>query len=58
MDLKVAKFEDLKKVVDLYDKVEDLIHGSDLNECLIVMMLQPFADILTANGVNLEEVDI
>lgn len=58
MDLKVEKFDDLKKVGDLYDKVEDLIHGSDLNEDLIEMMQQPFANILRANGVNLDEIDI
>jgi len=58
MNLKVEKFEDLKKVGDLYDKIEDLIHGSDLTEDLIEMMQQPFTDILRANGVNLEEIDI
>jgi len=58
MNLKVEKFEDLKKVGDLYDKIEDLIHGSDLTEDLIEMMQQPFTDILRANGVNLEEIYI
>ena len=57
MNLKIEKFEDLKKVGDLYEKVEDLIHGTDIPEDLISMMEQPFIDILTANHVNLEEKD-
>jgi hypothetical protein len=57
MDLKIEDFEDLKKVGDLYDKVEDLILGSDLPEHLIEFMQKPFVDILEANRVDLSEQD-
>lgn len=56
--LKIEKFEDLKKVGDLYNQLDDMIMTTDINEDLIEMMQKPLYDILKANGCDWEERDI
>ena len=56
--LKIEKFEDLKKVGDLYNQLDDMIMTTDINEDLIEMMQKPLYAILKANGCNWEERDI
>lgn len=59
MDLnnyEAIEYEDLKKVSFIYDKINNLICGTDsIHEDLIEYMLKPFEDILKHHGVNLSE---
>lgn len=49
-------FKDLQKVSFIYDKINDLICGTDsINEDIIEFMLKPFEEILKHHGVNLIE---
>jgi hypothetical protein len=61
IDLKNYEYmdiEDLKKISDIYDKVNDLIISTEtVHEDLIDYMLNPFEKILTHHGVNLQESD-
>jgi len=49
-------FEDLQEVSFIYDKINDLICGTEsIHEDVIEFMLKPFVDILEYHGVNLKE---
>lgn len=51
-------FKDLQKVSFIYDKINNLICGTDsINEDIIDFMLKPFEEILKHHGVNLIEQD-
>ena len=56
---KLAKpsIQDLMKVGDIHDKIEQLIFSTDLHEDIIEFLLHPFEVLLTKNGVNLNEDD-
>jgi hypothetical protein len=51
-------FKDLQKVSFIYEKINDLICGTEsINEDIIDFMLKPFEEILKHHGVNLIEQD-
>jgi hypothetical protein len=51
-------FKDLQKVSFIYDKINDLICGTDsIHEDIIDFMLKPFEHILKHHGVNISETD-
>ena len=51
------KIEDLRRIMELRERVLMLIHITELNENIIEEILWPIEKILTENGINLIEYD-
>jgi hypothetical protein len=51
------RFKDLKKVGNIHELLEQLICNKEIPEDIIEYMLKPIEDVLTHNGVNLQETD-